>query len=134
MFNIQTITDAASADVELKHPVTGVSLGATVTLAGPEHPTRKALDFARIRKIRQALQSAGKHQMNEPEEDALEQIDKLAKCTLGWSGIADNGQPIEFSQAAALKLYSDPSLGWLLAQLYTAIDERERFIKACATT
>lgn len=134
MFNIQTITDAASADVEIKHPVTGASLGATVTLAGPEHPARRAIDFAKQRKLRAAIQKTGRLEVSDPEDDLLDAIDKLAVCTLGWSGITDGDAPIEFSKAAAAKLYGADGMGWLRDQLYAAMEERARFIKACAPT
>ena len=132
MFDINSILDASSAAIEIKHPVTGQLLGATVTLAGPEHPTRKAIDFARLRKLRQAIQNTGKHEMSDPQDDALDAIEKLAQCTLGWSGMSDAGLPVEFSQAAAVKLYSSDGLAWLREQVFVAMDERARFITACA--
>ena len=132
MFDIQSITDAQTAEIELKHPVTGELLGATITVAGPENPLRKALDFARMRKLRQEIQRTGKHEISDPQDDVLDAIDKLAACTLGWSGITDGGKPVEYSKEAAAKLYNADGLGWLRDQVFAAMDERERFIKACA--
>lgn len=131
MLDIQLITDSSDAVVEIKHPITGAPVGATVTLAGPEHPTRKAIDFAKQRKIRASVQKTGKLELSDPADDELDAIEKLAACTLGWTGITDGGKEIEFSKAAAMKLYSTEGLGWLRSQLYSAMDERERFIKAC---
>jgi len=130
MFDISTITDAQSASIDLKHPVTGALLGATVSLAGPEHPTRKAIDFNKQRKLRAAIQKSGKLELTDPADDELDGIEKLASCTLGWSGITDGATVVEFSKAAALKLYSTEGMGWLRAQLLTAMEERERFITA----
>lgn len=132
MFNLQDITDAASAVVELKHPVTGELLGASITLAGPEHPQRKAVEFARQRKLRAAVQKSGRLEMVDPEEDEQIALDRLVACTLGWSGIADASVVIEYSPAAAARLYGGEGVGWLRAQVYAALDERERFITACA--
>lgn len=130
MFEISSISDALEASIDLKHPVTGALLGASITLAGPEHPLRKAIDFNKQRTLRASIQKAGKLVLSDPADDELDSIEKLATITLGWSGITDAGAPLEFSKAAAQKLYSDEKLGWLRAQLLAAAEERERFIKA----
>lgn len=134
MFKITDITDATSANVDIKHPVTGVLVGASVVLAGPEHPTRKAIEFAKQRKLRAAIQKTGKLELSDPSDDEADVVDKLTSCTLDWAGIADDaGQPIAFSKAEAAKLYGREGLGWLRAQLWAALEERERFIAACAS-
>jgi hypothetical protein len=132
MFDIKSITDTSSADVALKHPVTGALLGATITVAGPEHPTRKASEFAKQRKLRQSFQKTGKLELTDPADDELDAVDKLTSCTLGWSGITDAGVAVEYSSQAAARLYATEGLGWLREQLLAAMGERERFIKACA--
>lgn len=132
MFEISAIKDALSAPIDIKHPVTGVPLGATVTLAGPEHPTRKAIDFSKQRKLRASIQKTGKLELSDPADDELDAIEKLAACTLAWSGFADGGDVLVFTPAAALKLYGTDGMGWLRAQLLAAMEERERFISACA--
>lgn len=132
MLNINAISDVQSADIDIKDPVSGASVGATITLAGPEHPARKALEFARQRKARAALQKTGKVQLGDPADDEQDNIEFLAACTLGWSGIADGATEIEFSPAAALKLYSNEALQWLVVQLTRALGERERFINSSA--
>ena len=134
MFDISTITDAGSADIELKHPVTGAALGASITLAGPEHPARKAIDFARQRKLRAAIAKSGKLEVTDPADDELDLVDKLAACILGWRGMSDAGQDLPYSREAAARLYAREGLGWLRQQLLDAMNERERFITACATT
>jgi hypothetical protein len=134
MFDIKSITDAQTADIELKHPVTGALLGASITLAGPEHPSRKAIDFAKQRKLRASIQKAGKLEISDPEDDILDAVEKLAACTLGWKGITDGDRAIECSQAEAAKLYGAEGMTWLRDQVYAAMEERARFIKACATS
>ena len=130
MLDIKIIQDADRAVVALKHPVTGALLGASVTLAGPEHPQRKSIEFSRQRKLRQAIQKTGKLELVDPEDDELDAIEKLASCTLDWDGIADGGTPLVYSKDAAIKLYGGQGMGWLRAQVYAALDERERFITA----
>ncbi|MFZ6755757.1 hypothetical protein ACO0K9_00940 [Undibacterium sp. Ji50W] len=132
-FKINSIKDAQTADVELKHPETGAPLDATVTLMGPEHPSRKALEFARQRELRKGLQKTGKVQFGDPVEDEQDAIDELVAITTGWSGICnDDGSAIAFSAQAARDLYTKEDLGWLRTQLFTAKNERERFIKSSA--
>ncbi|WP_342617233.1 hypothetical protein [Rhodoferax sp. GW822-FHT02A01] len=131
MFKITSITDALFAVVKIKHPVTKEDLGASITLAGPEHPARKAIEFAKQRKLRASVQKTGKLELGDPADDELDQIEKLTACTLGWDGITDDdGNVIEFSRSAAEKLYATEGLGWLRDQLTAAMGERERFIKA----
>lgn len=135
MFKILSIIDAASAVVDLKHPISGEPLGASVTLAGPEHATRKALDFAKQRRLRKSFQKTGKFELGDPADDELDLTEKLVACTLDWKGFTDDaGTEIPYSKSAVSKLYATDGLGWLRAQVLTAMDERERFITACATS
>lgn len=132
-FKIGSIQDALSAPVEIKDPSTGASVGATVTLAGPEHPKRKAVEFSRQRKQRASFQKTGKLDLGDPEDDEATNIDTLIACTLGWEGITDDaGKPIAYSESAAATLYATDGQGWLRAQLLAALGERDRFIKTSA--
>jgi hypothetical protein len=135
MYDLNKISDAPSADVEIKDPETGAPLGVFFTMAGPEHPKRKAIEFARQRKIRASLQKTGKIELNDPEDDEQAASDMLVACTLGWRGRCDaSGAEIPYSPQAASTLFNDDSKGWLRHQLVTAMNERERFIKRSATT
>jgi hypothetical protein len=132
-FKLSSIVDAACANVDLKHPKTGELLGAQVSLAGPEHPKRKALEFARQRRARAAFQKAGKIEMTDPADDDVDASDFLASCILGWSGLDnDDGTPMVYSSDAANQLLTKEGHGWLRFQLQTALGERERFIVSSA--
>jgi hypothetical protein len=133
MFDINSVSDSQSAEVEIKHPVTGANVGATVTLAGPEHPKRKQIKFARQRAARKALNKTGKVLLSDPEDDEQDNLEDLAACTLGWTGFSEDGKPMEFTPAAALKLYQQEKSQWLVSQLMNALNERERFIASSAT-
>ena len=129
-FNLKRITDATSAVVEIKDPETGAPLGVNFVLAGPEHPKRKAQEFARQRRLRATLNKTGKIELGDPEDDDLDARAQLAECILGWNGYADDtGADVAYSPQAAQALVNDPELGWLRVQLNTALGERERFIK-----
>jgi len=77
------ITDKHDADVELLHPVTRNPLGAAITIAGPEHPKRKAILADRARRIRRKLERTGKLKLDDPETEEADRIELLAGCTLG---------------------------------------------------
>lgn len=126
MYDIDLISDAPSAEIKLTDPISKAPIG-SITLAGPEHPTRKAIEFARQRKIRATLQKTGKMELPDPVEDEQANIDNLVASTLGWD-LSRDGQPLPFSKSAALALYSDEKKGWLRALLFAALGERERFI------
>lgn len=129
MFNLSDFQDTETAEVVIKHPATGAPTEAVVTIAGPEHPKRKAIVFDKQRKLRRQLTKTGKLEFTDPAEEEVEETDLLAACTLGWKGIAIAGKEIPFSQAEAAKLYADPALRWFRAQVKTAMDEKELFIK-----
>lgn len=133
MLDIKTITEAQSAEIEIRHPITKALLGASVTLAGPEHPKRKSIRFSLQRRVRAQL-AKNRTPVRDPEEDDAENIKLLAECTLGWKGIADDGVEIPFSMEAAAELYGRPEMGWLRDQLVTALDDRENFIAGSATS
>ena len=130
-FDITAVQDVETATVDLVHPITKTPLGASVTIAGPEHPDRKKISFNRMRRIRAEMAKSGKIKFSDPETDAEEEIKELVACTLGWDGFMDNGQPLAFSKQNAEKLYTD--LAWLREQVSSALNDRENFIKDSRT-
>lgn len=127
--DISTFENIASVDLVVKHPVTGADTAATITLAGPEHPTRKSLVYARARAMRQEYQRTGKVEATDPEDDARVEKEFISKCVLGWNGISSNGVPLPFSPERALTLLSDPRRAWMYAQVKVALDSADLFIK-----
>lgn len=132
MLDIQSIKTADSAEITLLHPATGEPLGASITIAGPEHPSRKRIIFALQRKIRAQAGKSSRRPGYDPEAEAEESIEHLAAMTLGWKGIADGGKEIIFSVDAAIKLYTD--VAWIAEQVNTALIDRENFIVDSRTT
>lgn len=132
LLDLDDFEDVTSADLRIKHPETGAPTSVTITLAGPEHPDRKRILFARQRRMRNQLQKTGKLQLQDPADDEIDETDLLAACTLGWSGIVVGGQPVVYSPQAALAIYGNPKRRWLRDQVKAALDERELFIKRCA--
>lgn len=136
VFDLDTIEDLDTADIELLNPKTQQGTGAFITLAGPEHPERKAQTFKLIRKARadMARNAAAKRgavrQPDDPEDDMRETIAMLASITMGWRGIAQGGKPIAFTRQAAIDLYSDPKRQWIVRQLVADMNAVDVFTKA----
>lgn len=142
-FDLDDIQDLESAEIELLHPKTGNGLGAFVTLAGPEHPDRKRLTMAMIRRMRteQARAAAanavavrtGKQpavNVTDPEDDTAETIENLAAITLAWRGMKFGGQEMACTKQAALDLYRDPKRQWIVRQLIERMNAVDVFTKA----
>lgn len=134
MFDVNTIRDKDLVEVEVKNPKTGEGVGAFVTIAGPEHPDRKALEFARQRRVREEVQRNRRVPVGDPEEEAAEALDVLVACTFGWRGFGDKGVEIPFTKDAARALFSRPELAWLRGQLLLDLQRGDLFIETSATS
>lgn len=137
MFKVGSITDQESAPVVVKDPITGKRL-ATVTLAGPSHPKRKAIEVAKQRRMIAELQRTGKVSVPDPEQQDEDKIDLLVACTLGWDDFTTDNDGVTTilpcNAENARKLYAMDGNGWLVRQLYDALSEQDRFIKSSAAT
>lgn len=131
-FDLADFETVVSADVTIKHPLTGAPTPIVITLAGPEHPARRKAAFTRARKMRADMMKTGKVQLGDPEEDEQDETDQLAAFTLGWKNLTSGGTTIVFTPATARTLYAEPKYRWLRDQVRTALDEREAFIKRSA--
>lgn len=127
MLDINAIQDIESTEIEIVHPKTKVSVGASITLAGPEHPARKKISFDRQRRIRADMSKHGRIKFSDPEADAEDEIHELAACTLGWKGIGENGKELPFSREAAERIYT--ACAWLREQVSAGLSDRENFIQ-----
>lgn len=125
VFDFTAFEDTPTAELRIKNPSTGAPTPMLVTLAGPEHPDRKRITFARQRRLRAALSKTGKLQVNDPEDDEAEELDTLVACTLGWQGA-----PVAYSAAECRRLYGDPKRRWLRDQVQAALQERELFTRS----
>ena len=110
-------------DVSIVHPKTGEPLDITIRVAGP--------DSARQRRIRAELNNErlakNKKRMtaSELEEDALR---VTVAAIIGWCGVLENGQQIEFSKSAATDLLT--RYPFIHDQIIGAVSDRASFIEA----
>lgn len=131
---VGAISDVTSAEFEVLHPLTQEGTGLFLTIAGPEHPLRKAAVAAAIREARStaARRMTGSGRVmphfKDPEEEELEGRQELAAATLGWRHTKVPLPP--FSQAGIAALYADPTKQWLVRQVMARMNDQTLFIKA----
>lgn len=131
-FNLKSIKTLQTFDYEIRDEE-GNPTGVVFTLAGPNHPVRKAAQMAANRKLIASANKTGKVELPDPEEAEEQRIKDLTAFTLGWSGyVDDNGKPVPFDSATARELYADPDMLWLAKQVEDALGEKDRFTKRAA--
>lgn len=138
---IEHIENLQQADFEVVHPKLKdadgkpVGTGLFITLAGPEHPDRKAISLNITRAVRAAMSrkvAAGERptaDFKDPEADAAEQLEHLVRCTLGWHRKDEKSCSL-FSPDAVRQLYKNPKSQWLVEQVMRRFYDAELFIKA----
>lgn len=130
-FDLATLEDITEAEVQLKRE--SQLLPIWVTLAGPEHPKRKAFVFTKQRRMRQQLAKTGKIEFQDPAEDENDEVELLATCVLAWRGVVLNGKPLECNKANVTAVLGDPKRAWFRRSVKAAFDDNEAFIAASAT-
>jgi hypothetical protein len=120
----------SGADLALRNPVTDEPLltedGAQITirLVGMDSGAyRRALHQIQNRKLGR-LTRGKSPSMELVERDELE---LLAACTVGWSGVVVDGAPLEFSAQNAVSLYE--RFRWIKEQVDAYIGDRENFFQ-----
>ena len=71
----------------------------------------------------------GKEQ--KPDIDALEQqnAELIASCVVGWKGLTEDGQPLDYTPAKALDLLNRPELSFIREQLEVCVAKRTNFFR-----
>ena len=88
------------AVMQVKNPLTGEALGATITLIGTD--SKAFRDLAKQRATA-ALKRTKEERENYDSDDEMSVM--LSKCTLAWSGVEEGVEAVEFSQENALMMY-----------------------------
>lgn len=130
-FDLATLEDITEAEVQLKRDTQLLPIW--VTLAGPEHPKRKAFVFAKQRRMRQQLSRTGKIELQDPAEDEQDEVELLAACVLSWRGVMLNGKPLDCNKTNVMAVLGDPKRAWFRRAVKAAFDDNEAFIAASAT-
>lgn len=93
-----------------------------ITVVGMDSKLWRSIDAERNRKVVQRL--IDKTQVDTLNDDTPEY---LAKASIAWRGATQDGEPVEFSQAAAAELYR--SAPYIADQVDRFIGKRANFIK-----
>lgn len=119
----------AGVEVELKHPVTGAALDAWITVHGRDSARYAAKTLALKRRRLELMARAGADGVEHIEAQAIE---LLAACTSAWRGICQGGQPLVFSDIAAVNFYTSYEV--FRDQVDAAIHTRALFSPAVASS
>lgn len=120
------------AEFELKHPVTMEPMGAFIGILGKDSDTFRSAFRKKVnaRLAREAMAKKRGKDADAPtvEDSEADGMDLLVACTTGWRGLLENGTPLEFSETAARKLYTQAP--WIRLQVDEAIADLSLFMKA----
>ena len=111
------------ADLEVLHPVSGEKLGVVIRLAGADSAVHRKATAA----IANRRAKGGFRRTINLDDLQTENIEVLARCTLGWSGAVLDGKALPFSKDAAVTLYT--RFPWLREQVETFISARPSFLQ-----
>lgn len=119
--DLSTLLPADSAPVVILHPTTNEPTDIVINMFGQDSAAYKNAIKERAR-----IQMAEKKKPVDLDEAERKGIALVAAATAGWSGITENGKTIEFSQAAAVYIYT--KYIWIREQAEAAIYSRANFL------
>lgn len=144
-FDLASIEQTESATLELVDPKTDTPLGVVFTLAGPDHPQRRALRLRVQREARKRLARikgmniAKAFAEGDPEQEEEDVIAYLVACTLAWRSpeqpdrIVVGGAPLDCTPANVRRVYEDPRLAWIRRQVRDFLEDADNFIESSPT-
>ena len=109
----------AGADMAVKD-ADGVVTDMVITLAGVDS---RAWRMAEAMKRGRMLEAMASGDADEAAFSVLMQT--VADATIGWRGIESGGEPLAFTQEAAISLYTNAP--YILDQVYAFIGDRANF-------
>ena len=134
-FDFDDLESTDSGVLTLRHPITGETIAASLTLAGPNHPKRKAVELRRARIIKKRMlnniRSRGAMDLGEVEEDFEYELDRLVASTLGWTGVLANKQAVPLTEANVRIRYE--SAPWMRKQALEFLEQDNNFLTQQAT-
>lgn len=119
--------DAGSQKMELVHPVEGTTL-----LDDDKEPVTIELYGADSDVFRKTIRALGNKALSKNQKKrTIEELEEstvklLARVTVGWSGLKEDGEELEFSIANAERLYTD--YPWIKEQVDEFVQERSNFL------
>lgn len=90
-------------------------------------------DSTKFRNVaRQMAKSMIGREGEKPDIDALEQsnVELIASCIVGWSGLTKNGEEHPYSHAAAVELLGTAELTFIREQVEAYVSKRANFFRS----
>lgn len=126
--NLSALRALDTAELHIKHPITGDETGWLWTIAGPGHPQTLALNEKQQREVLQTARAKEQARVNgkkwvgddkDPAEIRDDNVSAIAGRVLGFGPIilTDDGVEITYSPEAAKKILADPAYGWVFKQV-----------------
>lgn len=117
-------------EVRIYHPGTNEDLDISITVLGKDSDAFQKVSRSQNKKRMAKLQKGGFRGSASVPVEEIEQdnIDLLAACTIGWSGVIIEGKEIPFTVDNAAMVYG--RFPWIKEQVDTAIGDRANFIKS----
>jgi hypothetical protein len=127
--DIDDFESLLSKDCFLVNPTTKEPTNSFITLASPEHPSRKKIDLAKTRQLRAVYAKTNKIPTIDPLDEIDDENDYLVAVTLGWN-LKKGGKDLAFTADEARRVYLDPKAQWLRKQVLEALTKDDIFIQA----
>lgn len=116
--DIYTLEDhEAGSDIVITDPRTGKDTDFVITVMGVDSKAFRKANGAAMRKVL----------MQKDIDTDSETAEVLASITLGWKGLTDNGEEVEFSKDKAIALYTNAP--YIADQVNVFIGNRKNFTK-----
>ena len=93
-------------ELVIKHPDTGLDTDIRITLAGVDSDLFTEMNDELKREVREKLKRNKEFDLTPDEERERDYI-RMARATLGWSGLQEDGKDLPFSYDNALRVYRD---------------------------
>lgn len=108
--------------LQLVHPVTCDDLPISITLAGSDS---EAFRNKRLEIQNRNVSSMMKNRKKGFESNDIDGCELLASVTLSWSGVEENGKPVECSTENAMDVYR--RFPWIREQVDEFVGDRANF-------
>jgi hypothetical protein len=128
MLDLSSLKEEASAiedgvEVKITHPVTGEETGMIVTVASYESSAVRSVQ----RRIANSAMKKRKKGMPTAEDAEEGTYAIAAAAVLGWSGVTEDGEPLEFTKSNVIKVLK--AWPFIAEQIDEVADDRANFFK-----
>jgi hypothetical protein len=113
---------AQGAECNIKNPLNGEPTDVFITIMGADSREWRAAKKAQTSQILKAKSQGKEESLDFDKMD----VDALVSVTLGWRGIAKDGEDYEFNKKNARELYQDAP--GVVTQLLEFLGDGENFI------